>query len=326
MTRGLEKIDWSKVLFFDIETAAGQETITEDDEIWPMVSKKYKYKKDKDGNKIKRTVPEIVEFYKEDAGLHPALCKIVCISVGYIHGSKIRVQDITEKTHGDEAGIIRYFYKIANGRILGGHNVKRFDMPIIRMRALKNRIITPMAFSEVGLKPWEIGLERDAIMCLIDSMDLLRGSYSKNISLGECCEIANVPTPKDDISGEDVSSCYYNGEIDRIAVYCGKDTVASANLILALGGVPWLEQDTEYGTVVETSLAEQIFAAKEISEEDKRALKILIGKKKLTKKDKGNLREMLAALIIYTPFMAKGDSKDDIARKEGIINDFIKTI
>lgn len=322
MTRGLDKIDWSRVLFLDIETASAQPELKKDDDIYPTVEWKFR---NMDTGEVK-PFKEVVADYKREAGLHPALCKIVCISVGYIYKEKIRILNITEKEEGDEAGVIAKFYQVANGRTLAGHNIKRFDVPMIRMRALANGLNVPMSMNEVGLKPWEIGVEKGAVIKWIDSMDLMRGTFNRNISVGECAHLVGIPTPKSDINGSQVGECYWAGELDRIASYCGRDVVTSANIILALAGITPLELDEDHGEIREASLADKIFEAKEISEESKRELRELLSKTKLTKKDKSNLAEMLEALIIYTPFMQKGDSKDDVAYKKRVVSEFIKTI
>ena len=48
-----------------------------------------------------------------------------------------------------------------------------------------------------------------------------------------------IPTPKDDIDGSQVAQVYY-GEHDlpRIAVYCEKDVVATAQVFLRLNQLP----------------------------------------------------------------------------------------
>ena len=49
--------------------------------------------------------------------------------------------------------------------------------------------------------------------------------------------ILGIPTPKDDISGADVARVYYEDkDIERIATYCKKDVVATAQLFLRLRG------------------------------------------------------------------------------------------
>jgi len=47
--------------------------------------------------------------------------------------------------------------------------------------------------------------------------------------------IVGIPSPKDDIDGSKVRDVYYNDkDIDRIVIYCEKDTVAVAQILLRL--------------------------------------------------------------------------------------------
>ena len=49
--------------------------------------------------------------------------------------------------------------------------------------------------------------------------------------------ILGIPTPKDDITGADVARVYYEDkDLERIAAYCKKDVVATAQLYLRLTG------------------------------------------------------------------------------------------
>jgi hypothetical protein len=53
------------------------------------------------------------------------------------------------------------------------------------------------------------------------------------------CAVFNIPTPKDDIDGSQVSKVYYQeGNLDRIIRYCEKDTLALANLMMRYKGEP----------------------------------------------------------------------------------------
>ncbi len=56
--------------------------------------------------------------------------------------------------------------------------------------------------------------------------------------------ILGIPSPKDDIDGSEVYSVYYkNKDIDRIIVYCEKDTIAVAQIFLRLRGDELLHEN-----------------------------------------------------------------------------------
>ena len=51
------------------------------------------------------------------------------------------------------------------------------------------------------------------------------------------CNIFNIPTPKDDISGADVARVYYEeNDLERIKIYCEKDVVALIQVFLKMRG------------------------------------------------------------------------------------------
>ena len=54
--------------------------------------------------------------------------------------------------------------------------------------------------------------------------------------------ILGIPSPKDDIDGNEVADVYYKEKnLDRIVAYCEKDTVAVAQLLLRFNNDELLE-------------------------------------------------------------------------------------
>lgn len=315
MQRELERIDWNKVLFFDIETVRGQEDLSTDDAIYSMVEWKFRDK----ATSERLPYEAVRERYLKEGGLHPALLKVVCISVGYIHDSTLRVKALV----GDEKDIIEKFYSIAESRIMAGHNIKQFDIPVLRLRAFSHNIDIPSNLNDSGLAPWDIGLESKAKVQLIDSMAILKGTYYHSLSLEESCHLAGVQTPKTDINGSQVSEVYYSEGIDRIASYCDRDVLASANLILTLSSKVNIELDSNYVPPKQPSLGEKIYNTKGLTPTLSKSLIKLLEKKKLTKKDRVNFREMLLALVDNSTMFSKDKELDD---KIKIIDNFLKDL
>jgi len=104
--------------------------------------------------------------------------------------------------------------------------VKEFDVPYICRRAMINDLPLPDIIDTAGKKPREVNH--------LDTLEFWKFGDRKNFtSLDLLCRINNIPTPKDDISGEQVASVYRNDkDLDRIATYCEKDVVATAKLYL----------------------------------------------------------------------------------------------
>jgi hypothetical protein len=79
----------------------------------------------------------------------------------------------------------------------------------------------------------------------MDTMQLWKfGDYKSYTSLDLLCSVFDIPTPKDDIDGSQVAEVFYKeGDLDRIARYCEKDTLAVAQIILRLKGEPLIEPE-----------------------------------------------------------------------------------
>ena len=122
--------------------------------------------------------------------------------------------------------------KIKNyrSRYLCGHNIKEFDVPYVARRMLINGIKLPDAINIAGKKPWEVNF--------IDTLDLWKfGDYKHYTSLNLLTNIFGIPSPKDDIDGSEVAKVFYEeNDIDRIARYCEKDVLATAQLFLRFKG------------------------------------------------------------------------------------------
>lgn len=70
------------------------------------------------------------------------------------------------------------------------------------------------------------------------------GDYKTYTSLKLLTNVLGVPSPKDDIDGNEVYRVYYEDkEMDRIITYCEKDTIAVAQVFLRLRGDALLNQD-----------------------------------------------------------------------------------
>ena len=115
---------------------------------------------------------------------------------------------------------------------LCAHNGKEFDFPYIARRMLVNDIRIPDILDVSGKKPWEVRF--------LDTMELWKFGDNKHYtSLNLLTHIFGIPSPKDDIDGSQVAECYYlQNDLNRIATYCAKDTLAVAQLFMRSKGLP----------------------------------------------------------------------------------------
>ena len=227
----LHNLNIEEVLFLDIETVPIAPEYTELTENWKKLwSHKMQFKIESG---------ETAEELYERAGIYAEFGKIVCISAGYVTQKDgeyfFRVKSFYDD---DEKKLIQNFFNAwdkfsrAGKRRLCGHNGQEFDFPYIARRALVHNLKLPKIFDIAGAKPWEV---KDM---LIDTLQLWKfGDYKHYTSLPLLCELFDIPTPKDDIDGSQVAQIYWEeNDLDRIVIYCEKDTLAVANLLLRYKG------------------------------------------------------------------------------------------
>lgn len=230
------------ILFLDIETVPEVENYSELSEIKKeLFALKTNYQR-KPKTSLEIEIP-VEEFY-EKAGVWAEFGKIVCISVGFfvMQGSErsFRVKSF----FGDNECLLLDDFKILlenhfNGPkyLLCGHNGKEFDFPFIARRMIINSINLPVKLNLFGKKPWEVPH--------LDTLEMWKfGDFKHYTSLKLLTTILEIPSPKDDIDGSQVAHVYYKEKnLDRIANYCEKDTIAVAQLFLRFNNEALLSED-----------------------------------------------------------------------------------
>ena len=222
----IEKISLENILFLDIETVPEEaEFSLLDDDKKELFGLKTQYQRKED------FTPE--EFY-DRAGIWAEFGKIVCISVGYFtFKGDIRHFRVTS-FYGEEKKILQDFSTLLNTHfnqpqhIMCGHNAKEFDFPFIARRMIINQVQIPNKLNLFGKKPWEVPH--------LDTLEMWKfGDFKHYTSLKLLTKVLNIPSPKDDISGSEVGHVYYvDKNIDRIIIYCEKDVIAVAQIMLRL--------------------------------------------------------------------------------------------
>lgn len=221
-------LDLSDILFLDIETVSAEATLSElsqDLQIaWEDKAKKIMKGEEHDSS----------EVFTQKAAIFAEFGRIVCISVGFIQqtseGRMLRIKSFADP---DERIVLEDFkdllHKSPQLRKFCGHNIREFDIPYIGRRMLINQISLPKLLDLRGKKPWET-------KHLLDTMEMWSFGDRKNYtSLKLLAAVFGVPSPKDDISGADVTRVFWeDGELDRITKYCEKDVAATTNVFLSL--------------------------------------------------------------------------------------------
>ncbi len=231
----LDNIRVEDIMFLDVETVP-QESQFEDvsqemQTLWDKKSKFFREKEESAGDVYER------------AGIYAEFGKIVCISVGVVAARDTKRIFRVKSFAGDNEKVLledfcimlNHFARDMHKNICG-HNVKEFDLPFIARRMLIHGVKLPAILDVAGKKPWEVKF--------IDTMDLWKfGDYKHYTSLNLLTTIFNIPSPKDDIDGSQVASVFYEEkDVARIARYCEKDVLATAQLFLRFKGEDLIDE------------------------------------------------------------------------------------
>ena len=236
------KNELQKIMFLDIETVPQTSDFSElPDDLAHLWEDKF--------NLIHKRMPEkyseettAAEGFNTSAGIYSEFGKIVCISVGFIFFQGETMHFRTKSFSGDDEKLIltqftELIHKFCTTKehTLCGHNIKEFDIPYICRRMLINGLKLPTILNISGKKPWEISF--------IDTLELWKfGDYKNYTALNLLTAVFGIPTPKDDIDGSQVAEVYYKEKnVNRIALYCQKDVVATAQVFLRLNGLELID-------------------------------------------------------------------------------------
>jgi DNA polymerase elongation subunit (family B) len=131
-----------EILVIDIETASEFPSFHEMDSDWKELWSEKASKIKEDSN--------VSEMYQLRSGVMAEFSKIICISIGYVIGSK-DLKFTIESFYGyNERKLIEKFIlflnEISNIKskwFFAGHNIKEFDIPFICRRILKHGMNIP---------------------------------------------------------------------------------------------------------------------------------------------------------------------------------------
>lgn len=226
----LDHINNENILFLDIETVPEVYDFNDlDDATRDLWDTKSQY--------MQKKGLTVEEAY-EKAAIYAEFGKIVCISVGALNNGGLRLKsfygDHESELLTDFTALLNYHYN-TDRHLLCAHNGKEFDFPYIARRLLINQLPLPLILDIAGKKPWEVNH--------LDTMELWKfGDYKHYTSLKLLTHVFDIPSPKDDISGADVSQVYWEEhDLKRIARYCEKDVLATVQLFLRYQNKPLID-------------------------------------------------------------------------------------
>ncbi len=234
----------NKILFIDIETVPQCASLSEMNETMQHLWQDKHEQVCRRQQIVAENQMTAEDAFANGAGVFAEFGKIVCISVGFIFYEEGQMRfRVKSYASNDEEKLLKAFTGMAakfldsNQKFLCGHNIKEFDIPYICRRMLVHGVELPMALQIAGKKPWET--------TFIDTLELWKfGDYKHYTSLKLLTALFNIPTPKDDIDGSQVSQVFYQEDnLERIAIYCEKDVIATARLYMRICGLPLIEDE-----------------------------------------------------------------------------------
>jgi predicted PolB exonuclease-like 3'-5' exonuclease len=306
-------INLEDILAWDLETVPKEEFNEEHPlfETWKNRNRKEKL-----------TTDELLERFSNEGGLYGEYLTIVCLSCAFVHKGEIRVNSYM----GDEKQIIDEFLKVAEfiqnrsvsanrkGLINLGHNVINYDIPVARKVYSRyyNMFSYPDYVSDLDTKSpipqpkksWVIAETN------LDTLQIQKGGNYMFSSMAETAINLGLPSPKLDTDGSQVATLFRNGEFERIRVYCENDVLTSIKILFSWMGQEMLPiaQKQEVIEAVDLPLLQKIYKASNIDNKTKEDLQKKLVEKKITKKDRVIIEDILISLYIDNT-MFKSDSE-----------------
>jgi len=210
-------------------------------ELW---HKRTEYLRNMDKHPENKTMSDN-DLYLHKAALQAEFGRVVCVSLGMIRFSQDGVPYFVLKTivGEDEKDVLVKTFNVINGANkdnkllkLCGHNVKRFDIPFLGKRSLITGLNTPKILNTVDKKPWEIQV--------VDTTEIWsHGAWQESFTpLDLIAACLDIDSPKDEMDGSKVTQYFWEGRLEEIKKYCGKDVVTLAHILLALSKKPKLKE------------------------------------------------------------------------------------
>lgn len=225
------------LLVLDIETVRGYKTYDEmPDRLKAQWDRKASFLKNEEALTS-------AELFEDRGGIYAEFGKIVAISAGFFthNGPEVglRIKSFfNEKESELLQDFVNLIEKFEEQKLtLCAHNGKEFDFPYISRRLLVNGMKLPYVLDTGGKKPWEVNH--------IDTMEMWKfGDWKSYTSLELMAAIFDIPTSKDAIDGSQVGEVYYEeNDLEKIAEYCGKDVLVTAQLLLKLHQKPVVKDE-----------------------------------------------------------------------------------
>ena len=305
-----------KQLFWKVQTTPQTKNLEIGSKEFNLYKEKYK-----EHNNLQTDEDVLVDYY-DNASKNPLWGKIHSLSLGFVdeatNVARIKV------FKGEEKDIIQNFLNTCNEHFkaskIVGYNLS-FLLPFLRSRMLKNNIKLQgihEGLVDLNRKPWTL-----QGMCLQDGF---KGIGYYNNSLEELAFLLGLET--NFIDGKDVYANFLAGKEDELNKSIIDETFTLINCYKIINGE---EPCTDLNSTVvqlsevkeiEVPLLQKIYKASNIDSKTKEDLHKKLAKKKITKKEKVIIEDILVSLYIDNT-MFKSDSEPVKENKRNEIKELL---
>jgi DNA polymerase elongation subunit (family B) len=239
----IKESELNELLIFDLETSSGEKSLEDLREKDPRKAALWETKHSKAQAKDPAKWVTPSQSYIDNSALSPEFSRIVCASFcnivedsssgKLIYRTRIKsfYDNVASSTSERDLILEPVAQLLVNikrtGRVykLCGHNIKKFDCPLLAKRMIINGVSVPHMLQTWGKKPWELEF--------VDTGDLWSmGAWDQYISLDLLSAVLGIPSPKETMKGEYVGKAFWEEKnYDKIAAYCEEDDKAVARIV-----------------------------------------------------------------------------------------------
>ena len=215
------------LLYVDIETAGIKKHYAD---LTPEYQEAWQYHCER--NKlIEENTPQCLEMaWQKNVALLPEFSQTICVSFGKFtvvdEGTMFKTQTFYINEDRTEEHILKEIGNYIESHpelTMIAHAGKDFDYPFMVRRFIINNILPPKALHIVNKKPWEIAL--------MDTKEIWKFGGYRSAALASICAALGIRSPKEEMSGKDTHSFFWNGKYSNIARYCSNDVRALASVV-----------------------------------------------------------------------------------------------
>lgn len=303
----------NKTLYFAFQSAPNKIPTQEE-----LTSFQRKYKKDFKSRELYED-DELLQEFKYRSWKHPRYSKIISFIIAFENEGVMRVRYIT----GEEKDIIQEFYNILQKS--KDYQIVLFDaqitLPFLGIRATRNGFLstTVEGIKYQNKRPWDL-------KC-IDLQNYYDGAGNYKSSIKDIADDFGINC-SDVIEIEDEFVYFESGQIEQLKKSAIQKVEILAEVWRRLNNLEKLEtllvEDRVENVTEEkpTDYITELYHCSTMTQDIKEGLKQQIkSKKRITKRDKECLYEILRGVYVKTDFInGQQDNKDTIKRKEEEIN------